>query len=100
MADLVSIGFEISTKGIKVGIQELDKLAKSGDKVQNSVDKFGNELKETDKEMGRFIDKSGRMREKNGQFVKGLEKTNATLKKTAKSTSSIKQSRRQLNGFC
>ncbi len=43
MADIASIGLAVNTKQVKVGIQELDKLAKSGDKVQDSFDDAENQ---------------------------------------------------------
>ncbi|WP_299197983.1 tape measure protein [uncultured Amphritea sp.] len=64
-------------------IKETDASTKDAAK---SVDKYGNQLTEADKAAGRFIDKSDRMREANGRFVKGLEKTNKTLKKNKDAT--------------
>lgn len=63
-----------------------------------SVDKFGNELTGTDKAAGRFIDKSGRMREANGQFVKGLTKTNKTLKDTQQQLNNTSKNAKTLTG--
>ena len=86
MTDIIDVGLSVDTRQVKNASKDLDTLTKSADKTTKSVDKFGNELTQASKDMGRFIDKSGKMREANGRLVKGLDKTNTSLKTTTAST--------------